>query len=383
MLSLQAPATEIRHDLLLIDWDGGCVVDTVRFRIEIAQQAAALVWPDLEEKIKVAATAIATATSQLQTSWLTNKLKAIAPALNEDTRHFSATAQYVLAVRLLIEEQELDQGRSPGTGKYGSRYHPQQSQKLEEHSSPDSFSYGSRPLTVSEVTMNWCDLLLDTLPIKYRVRPYQLEEAVSQCMSNQHQRDHDDLPPVNRAVASILAAMATGQAVMQYDKAEPRTRETLPVVTVRHQSDLPLALASMAGHFKDSQVQVRLIDSAEQLWVVSDEQPTIYILHKQRETIAKLLRQSAARSSTSTKKTVNTSTASVVHVVESSWEALQWDTYHHDHPVVAGDGMDLKLTAWCPTPEMERRATMCPWLNACTSVIELEEQLGIQRAAFE
>jgi hypothetical protein len=380
-LSSRAPSTEMSRDLLLIDWDGGCVVDTVPFRIKVALQAAALVWPDLQEKIKVAATSIAVATSEKQSSWLTNKLKAIAPVLHEDTRDFSATAQYVLAVRLLVEEQGLDRGRSQGTGKYGSLYHPQQSQ-VQEHSLSDSISHGSRPLTVSEVSMNWCELLLYTLPIKYRVRPQQLEEAIGQCMKDPHLEDENDLLPVNTAVASILASVANGQAFIHNGNSEACTRETLPVVTVRHENDLPLAQASIVQHFKDSQVQVKLVDCAEQLWVVSEEGPTIFILHKEPDTVAKLLEQREEERS-STKAAFREDVASVVRIVESSWKALQWDTSRQDHPVVTDEGMDLKLTVWCPTPEMERRATMCPWSSACTSVIELEEQLGIQHAAFE
>lgn len=382
-LSLRTAATETDHDLLLVDWDGGCVVDTVHFRIEIAQQAAALVWPNLEEKIRTAAVAVATATSKRKTSWLTNKLEAIAPVLHEDTRHFSATAQYVLAVRLLLEEQELDQGRSPGTGKYGSLYHPQQPEDQQEHdASSDNFSRGSRPLTVGEVSMNWCDLLLDTLPIKYQVRPHQLEEAVSDCMKRLHARDQADLFTINTAVASILATMANGQAFICYDDNAESRKRTLPIVTVRHENDLPLAQALMVEHFKDSSVQVQLVDQVDQLWSVSYKQPTIYILRKQRNTIAKLLDHSAARNSTN--DTDGKSAARVLHVVESSWEALQWDTSHDNHPVVSDEqGTDLKLTAWCLTPEMERRATMCPWSSACTSVIDLEEKLGIQHVAFE
>ncbi len=378
--SLQVIPVEIDRDLLLIDWDGGCLVDTVHYRINVAYQAAALVWPELKAKIEASSTAVATATSERQTSWLTNKLEAVAPVLHEDTRYLSATAQYVLAVRLLLEEQELDQGQSPGTGKYGSIYHPQREQKDSESSAFFSTSSGSRPLTVSEVSTNWCELLLDTLPIKYRVRPNQLEEAVLQCMDEIYHREDDYFPAINTGVASMLVTIANGQAGLRDDN---YVRAPLPVVTIRHGNDMPLAEKWITKHFQDSKVQVKVMEGISQLWSpIEEHHPTIYLLHKRRDTVTNLL-ECTGSAVDCDGTAYKASQFQTVHVVESSWEALQWDTSHTDHPVVADRGMDLKLIAWCPTPEMERRAIMCPWSSACTSALELEECLGIQRIAFQ
>lgn len=374
--ALHVPAASDR-DLLLIDWDGGCVVDTVPWRIPVAYHAAALVWPELDERIKAATSAVATATSQQQTSWLTNKLEAVAPVLHEDTRHLSATAQYVLAVRLLLEEQELDQGQSPGTGKYGSLYHPPQRQdKDSENSVYNNASTGSRPLTVNEVSNNWCEFLLDTLPIKYRVRPNQLEEAVKRSIDD----FHPIVPSINTGVVSMIAMMAHSEIRMRGEYGSPGT---LPIITFRHASELPLIQTWMTQYFKDSQVRVEVLEGIDQLWSPLSDDPTIFILYKQRNTINQILERTESTTDSRSEMEHKLFKLRKVHVVESSWKALQWEISHTDHPIVTDQAIDLKLIAWCPTPEMERRATMCPWSCPCTSALDLEKCTGVQSVAFE
>jgi len=352
------------RDLLLVDWDGGCVVDTSSWRIHRAYKAAALLWPELEEKLQTAITAVATATVDRKTSWLTNKMIAIARVLDEDTRYFSATAQHVLAVRLLVEEQELDQGQSPGTGKYGSLYHPRQVEDDSYQSDEQEGMNGSRPLTVGEITLNWCELLLDTLPIKYRVRPSDLESAIAKVTV----MGVDYLPVVNTGTMSMLVSMATQQARVGSFSA-------LPVVTVRHDSDIDTVRDILSNHFKNSPtIRIEVVNDLNRL-LVAEEWCTIFILHKANTTIRDLM----AKSGTNGDRRIGN-----IHIVESSWAALQGDTSLANHPVLMENGgVGLNLFAWSPTPEMERRAMMCPWSRPCTSIADLEMKLQVQHAGFE
>ena len=373
------PESNVKRDLLFIDWDGGCVIDTVQWRIKVAYEAVAQVWPELADKLKTATSAIATATSEQQTSWLTNKLEAIAPTLHENTSTLSATVQYVLATRLLLEEQGLDDGRSSGTGKYGSMYHPRREHRDMTTSSLDANSSGSRPLTVSEVATNWCDHLLDTLPIRYQVRPNQLEATVYQCIDDALHRDQDEFPPINTGVASMLATLARGQAC-NHD-CESGARATAPVVTIRHPNDIQLAKTWIAKHFQGSQIRVETIEGINEVWSSFGDQPTIYLLYKKQDTITRLLEQ--IRGNDNKQSFGNAYALRSIYVVESSWEALQWETGHNDHPVIVDNDIDLTLLAWCATPAMERRATMCPWSSGCTSAVELEERIGVKVIGFE
>ena len=360
--------TEICRNLLLIDWDGGCVADTSRWRINCAYKAAALVWPELELAIQAASTSIATATVDRRTSWLTNKMEAISRVLDEDTRVFSAAAQHVLAVRLLVEEQQLDQGQSLGTGKYGSLYHPRQAEDTVCASDEDGSINGSRPLTVNEIILNWCDLLLETLPIKYRVRPPDLEVAIERVSSKT--RDVTDFPRVNTGTMSMLVSMATRQALVE-------SLPTLPIITVRHVGDIPVVIDLLSNHLKDAgAIRIEVVKNLDSI-LTADTWGTIYVVHKTKSTIPELIGKGG--SSNGKKQRV-----SKIHVVESSWVALQADTAHIGHPVLADDSeVSLQLLAWSPTPEMERRATMCPWSRPCTSTTDLEAKLGVQLAGFE
>lgn len=367
-------------DWLLLDWDCGCLAETVAWRIHVAYQVAKDLWPHLGTEIDEASIALARATSEQQTSWLTNKLAAIAPILQEDTRDFSATAQYVLAVRLLVEEQALDQGRSPGTGKYGSLYHPTKQVVLDE-ADPDSEANnntGSRPLTVNEVMANWNEFLLDTLPIKYRIRPSDLEAAIQEYLpidGGNGSSSNLELIEINTATTALLASLASGQGSLQ-----EHTESTIPIVTVRHKDDIPLATQILSEHFAESStIRIQAVDEWTDLFSAvsqdSSSWKTIYVLPKTRRTVQRLLGEMEGGG-----------TVARVHVVESSWLALQWETLHVD-PHHGTNQNQLQLTAWVPPtrPELERQATMSPWCQggACTSLPQLEEQLGLSYAAFE
>jgi hypothetical protein len=114
--------------------------------------------------------------------WLYNKVRDLHHVLTLDPT-YSPVVEYAVLVRMLLEEQELDQGQSNGSrGKYGSQYHP---------SAGDAFSEAppqprrQRPLTVGEIAANWQESLFEAVLIRYYREEKQnpldmLQEAIDQ-----------------------------------------------------------------------------------------------------------------------------------------------------------------------------------------------------------
>lgn len=114
--SFLSPSTSA-NEIIVINWDG-CLADTVDWRTQVGFDAAEKAWPELQ----------ATVNAYEDTEWLHNKLAAICHVLSCQSGESSSshTCEYALAVRLILEEQELDGGESDGKpGKYASRFHPQ------------------------------------------------------------------------------------------------------------------------------------------------------------------------------------------------------------------------------------------------------------------
>ena len=103
-------AVAAEDEIYLVSWDG-CIADTVEWRIRQGLQVATSVWSEVDEALDVN-----------DQSWLENKLAALSHVLSQQDENISVTCEYALASRLLLEEQELDEGRSNGKGgKYASK----------------------------------------------------------------------------------------------------------------------------------------------------------------------------------------------------------------------------------------------------------------------
>lgn len=108
-----------------------------------------------------------------QNEWLLQKLSALSSITQQGNDPDAMLGcDEVLMVRLLLEEQLLDGGRSNGRGgKYGGKFHPSTTSPSSLSSSADgqgkSF-VGSRPLTVGELYANWSELR-DVTRMKYPV----------------------------------------------------------------------------------------------------------------------------------------------------------------------------------------------------------------------
>jgi hypothetical protein len=149
-LVLSGMTTAWTTPVTCLSWDG-IVADTTNWRMVQGIKAALHVWPFLDDKSGGIG----------DSTWLRNKMRAVAPHLGGLEQHLSV--EYALLARLLLEEQQLDPsvGKS---GKYASKFHPQGPKSI---AIPSARS--SRPLTVGEIQANWRENLLDTLLVRYAV----------------------------------------------------------------------------------------------------------------------------------------------------------------------------------------------------------------------
>ena len=90
-------------DLYLVSWDG-CLVDTCPRNREYGLEAAYRVWPDLQVM-----------TEGADLTWLMNKVEALQHVLAPRDSSFHPAVEYGIAMRMLLEEQELDLGNSNGS----------------------------------------------------------------------------------------------------------------------------------------------------------------------------------------------------------------------------------------------------------------------------
>lgn len=152
-------SSSLSSEYFLLSFDG-TIADTTEHRISQGIDVALETWPHLRELLN---------SFDENDIWLRNKLRALSHCLISRPG-VSLTCDYALLARCLMEEQELDLGRSNGcSGKYASKFHPQQ--KASSSSSSRTNSSGRRPLTVGEISTNWNKggCLAETLLTRYHV----------------------------------------------------------------------------------------------------------------------------------------------------------------------------------------------------------------------
>jgi hypothetical protein len=358
-------STSSARDIFVVDWDG-CLADTREWRASAALSVAQAVWPETREKLAQLNQ------SPASLSWLHNKLAALSHVICSDG-DASVTCEYALAVRLLVDEQQLDQGRSRGrTGKYASKFHPRKN--LEEtlrrrraDDKDDAPSTGSRPLTVGEIAANWNEggMIRDTLLVRYHCdRKFPLpvlQQALDQHLcTNSRLFDSDHQRP--KILPEVLEALLSAA----------KYRNVL--VTVRHASDLPMAVETLACVGVPCRIVPSLCDV--QLRGVS-------VLVQTKSTVQDILE--AAPMGTH------------VYVLSSCWTSLRKEIFHYgdDVPVRRRDRPDqpqplvgptefgtmlcLGYAQWAPNthPSLHSAATMNPW-TTLVSLQELEELLSFQ-----
>lgn len=230
-----------RHsDIFLLSLDG-TLLSTIRSKSKMAIQAALKVWPSLITTAKTLGMNIDTLEDD-SWSWLIEKLCALSSITQQgNTSDKMLGCDAVFLVRVLLEEQLLDGGRSNGRGgKYGGRFHPGSSSAVDANGSV----VGSRPLTVGELFANW-EELRQVLGNKY-----PLEEEGTK-------RKMDPLPRVRQ----VLEELYLHEARMTQPLWHPLAFDTLlesqcsgsngtrqnSVLMLGHEAQLPLALTSFAA----------------------------------------------------------------------------------------------------------------------------------------
>jgi hypothetical protein len=166
-------------EYFILSFDGA-VANTGPNRAALAIRAAMETWPHLNDHDN----ALELQLPQLQNdnnnnnndsgekSWLLNKMEALLHVMQTDPDGMTTGCDLVLLVRLLLEEQKLDEGRSVGkTGKYASQFHPKSTSSNSNSQRRTSETTGSRPLTVGEISANWSDggYLSESCRIRYNI----------------------------------------------------------------------------------------------------------------------------------------------------------------------------------------------------------------------
>jgi len=157
-------------DIFVLSFDG-VIADTIPWRSQLALQAALEIWPHLKAYLESSSSS--SAAREYDQTWLMNKMSALSHVIQpEDDDGMMMGCDFVLLVRLLLEEQRLDEGRSMKCqGKYASKYHPSSTDGEVVEKNSEENSRGSRPLTVGEISVNWANgaCLRETLRVKYNV----------------------------------------------------------------------------------------------------------------------------------------------------------------------------------------------------------------------
>jgi hypothetical protein len=277
-------------------------------------------------------------------------------------------------VRLLIEEQELDGGRSNGKrGKYARKFHPQQeyrdapssrSQRRAEECPAKSSSGESRPLTVGEIASNWDQggMIRDTLLTRYRCN-YKypiplLQEALDRYLCTSSLLFEDTIirkPRISHGIQSALRSTANRHLI----------------VTVRHASDLSMAVETLASAGCPCWVAPSLYD------VRPNE---VSVLLQEKDTVRDIV--NAVPSGTN------------VYVLSSCWTTLakEISCFGDDAPIRRpnqphclaaptpyGCNLCLGYTEWARNthPTFHSAATMYPWTEL-VSLRQLEDILCFQ-----
>ena len=368
----------------LIQWDGG-LVDTTAWRIQTGIQAACTTWPEQ----------VPETTAASSSDWLRNKLAAlthvlhppphydpiVVPITNTDdtststsatakATFYSATCEYALAVRLLLEEQRLDQGRSDGrTGKYASRFHPDgndttieqsqsQSQKLPQQSQRrQQQRQGSRPLTVGEIAANWKEggMLRETLATKY------------------HVQFQNPLPIVQNCVDQITLAQPTDSMDYYTTILDSLLNSKVPcIVSVNHVSDLLPAKESLDKMLQDGG------NSETSVQIVTTTQEAVNLLNTQRPLPSLKHIPILVRSTTSARQLLEeTPKGTTLYILDSSLDSLQSEipllgdniprARLDTASIVEGRKIGLLYPQWSVTtqqnPSLHATATMNPWIH--------------------
>ena len=351
-----AAKTTSTGEMYVINWE--CVADTRSYRIPLGIATALEVWPELKDIWDL--TSIENDNNEDAHSWLINKLLALAHVFSSENE-YSATCDYALATRLLLEEQELDNGESNGKkGKYASRFHPRGTSSSSSSSSStrttasNGRSSSTRPLTVGEIAVNWKSTIRETVEIRYRVErqdPLPILQATIDKLQDESATSQTYNPPDILASFPLKGLLNTQKPVL---------------LTVSHRSDWAMAQASLAN----ANVNYHAVKSIQDALEPETTLPLVLLL----------LDPSKKGSSATLDILKQASKDTTVTIIESSWDRLLSGIAlfgeHIPLPVKGNKAkcvvpdrfLSLYLADWPATSHITQQsaATMNPWTNVMT-----------------
>jgi hypothetical protein len=366
--------TTDNHEIVVMNWE--CVADTRSYRIPLGMAAALQVWPELKELWD-----LTTSTDDDDHSWLLNKLLALAHVFSSGGNdEYSATCDYALATRLLLEEQELDNGESNGkNGKYASRFHPRgrstKTTKSALFSRSSSSSSSTRPLTVGEIAVNWNSVIRETLEVRYHCdyqNPIPILQAAIDELLQEESSSSSSSPSNKYEPPGILSEFPLSGLSMTQKRV---------LLTVPHRSDWTMAQSSLTN----ANVNYQAVESIEEA-LACQATPVLLLL----------LDHSKSSSSSSSSCTLDilkeAPEDATVTIIESSWDRLQNEIVlfgdyiprqeNKGKCIVPDRFLSLYLADWSATSHLTQQssATMNPWTNvlSCKGLEEL-----VQPKSFE
>ena len=231
---IESEDTLKQREILLLSLEGA-LLSTTRSKARIAIQAAFAVWPSL---IKTARTLNLNPTSIQDDSWnwLIEKLCALTSITQQgNTPDKMLGCDAVFLVRVLLEEQLLDGGRSNGRGgKYGGKFHPGWTSDFDS----DGSVVGSRPLTVGELYANWGELR-EVMEFKY---PFVIEETETKA---------DPMPRIRQVLNELMIEKTEEiQHIWQPvvgDVLRSNQDDKTIILMLGHESELRSAIAALTS----------------------------------------------------------------------------------------------------------------------------------------
>ena len=300
----------------LVSWEG-CLVDTVKWRTTQGLAICRHVWPDLEILLQ-----------NDDKQWLYNKVRALHHVLQIDDAQYSPAVEYALLIRLLLEEQELDEGRSNGSrGKYGSKFHPAAGAASMEE--PSFNKRQQRPLTVGEIAANWQETLREAVFIRYyREEGKNPLDLLQKAVQEQYDNDKnvDNAPGLLDPDDVEVLRQRGGDYI---------------VVVAPHESDLP-ALCTALQNVN----HVVVCNSVEQALTLHDgDEDALPVLCRSKHLVRDVLQ-------------AMTTPGSSLSVFEYSWPTLQ------RHVPVFGDHVPRQPHRPQPCSVADRLLHLCLWRSS-------------------
>lgn len=370
-------------DLFIHSIDG-TLASMTEFKSKIAIRAALRVWPSMNSVVEeLGMEPLDNNASTDDYSWLIQKLGALSSITQQgDSPDEMLGCDEVLLVRMLLEEQLLDAGRSSGRGgKYGGKFHPSKSASIDVGEKP---TVGSRPLTVGEIFANWSELRYVT----HNKYPFLKQSQDGK------QKMSDPLPEIRRVLCELysLAKTETTQIWFPFASDILGNKNINNVLLIGNEAILDFVLSSLEQLLGDT-VQVSVTDSTRAWEKIKQQQDEvghsllIVVPDTATEEPQSDLIQSIVGSAASEHDSANRN----IYVTHGSLETLKKCKAFlgGDDPPILSNGLrkciitndpsktsaTLFLPSWSQNvhPTQLNEAEMDPWLNVISE--ELFEEL--------